>query len=373
MKNIKRLLCYTLVFISIMISTSCSKNKEEPKAEEEKEEFDIKIAKNILDTYMGYLIKEDIESAKKLYSKKLLEKDKGLSKTELKIFGYMTDEINEVGKSGLFKVRVARSNPNKSSCTLDIYNVKIEKESTDYKISEINSSVEKEVFGQNNTLRNRSKNNIKTNLLIDFEGIPQYTYPKDDKGKVNKVVVPKSNFGIISFAYSGDRIAINTYDKNSFIGVVKIDESLAVQGGGSGGGGDSSGSGGGGAGGQQGGSSSVGAREIPIGKELTAMDLISDSKVELLTFSLDEKYILVQYTKPQLGTNIRVYDVASGDLIPVSFEDMFPIGKVDVVFSSFDKDVLNIEVVEKKTTDKSISQLIGKWQVDLKEFKLKKL
>ena len=365
MKNIKKLLCFTLVFFSIMISTSCGKSKEEPEKEEKKEEFDIKIASNILDTYMGYLIKEDIESAKKLYSKELLEKDKGLGNTELKIFGYMTDEINEVGRSGLFKVIVTRANQNKSSCTLDMYNIKVEKEKTDYKISEINSEVEKEAFGQNNTLRNRSKNNIKTNLLIDFEGIPQYTYPKDDIGKLHKVVVPKSNFGIINFAYSGDRIAINTYDKDSFIGIIKIDESLAAQGGG---GGDSSGGGG-----QQGGSSSVGAREIPIGKELTAIDLIFDSKVELLTFSLEEKFILVQYKKPLLGTNIRVYDVASGDLIPVSFEEKFPLGKVDVVFSSFDKDALNFEVVEKKTTEKTLSQLIGKWQVDLKKFKMKKL
>ena len=37
-------------------------------------------------------------------------------------------------------------------------------------------------------------------------------------------------FSSINFSYEGEKLAISTYNKNSFIGIVNIDESLAVQG-----------------------------------------------------------------------------------------------------------------------------------------------
>jgi hypothetical protein len=379
MRNIKRFIGLFLI-TSISISLiACNRQKQKKEGEEATQKFDIKIATNILETYMGYITKENSEDAKKLYSKELLKKHKGSSKTDLKIFGYKLDETNEVGRSAVFKVRVAKSIQDKPAATLDIYNIKVEKEENDYKISEINSTTEKDAFFESYGIRVRDKNNVKTNLLIDPSGIPQYTYPKDDSAKVGKLEVPKSPFGIMSFAYSGERIALTTQSKDAYIAVVKIDETQSVQGGGAGGGQGGGGQGGqggqGGASGQgaAGGSSNMNIRETPVGKEINSIDLIKDAKIELVTFSLEEKFVLVQYNKSNKGKTIRVYDTDSGELIPVDFEEQYPLGKVDVIFSSFDKDALNFEVLEKSTTDKKQAQLIGKWQVDLKEYKVKKL
>jgi uncharacterized membrane protein YgcG len=380
MKNAKGFVTLFLILCITITFSGCKKQQDQKQeSNEAKQKFDIKVATNIIETYMGYLTKEDMESAKKLYSEDLLEKHKGVSKTELKVFGYKMDEINEVGKSALFKVRVTKAVPDKPAATLDIYNIKVIKKEDKYLIDEVNSMTEKDAFFEEEGLRVRDKNNIKTNLLLDRSGIPQFAYPKDDNAKINKVTIPKDKFGILNFSYSGERIAITTNGKDSYIAVVKVDETMSVQGGGGGGGGNGGGGGGaegggaGGAGGQGAGGSTARARETPVGKEINSIDIINDSKIELLTFSLDEKYVLVQYNKNNKGTNIRVYDTDSGELIPVNFEEEFPLGKVDVKFSSFDKNALNIEVVEKSTTDKSQAQLLGKWQIDLKKYELKKL
>jgi hypothetical protein len=378
MRNIKRVIGMLLIICISVSLMACNRQKQKKEGEEATRKFDIKIATNILETYMGYITKGDLESAKKLYSKELLKKQKSSPKAELKVFGFKLDETNEVGRSAVFKVRVSKAMQDKPAATLDIYNIKVEKEENDYKISEIDSTTEKDAFFESYGIRVRDKNNVKTNLLIDHSGLPQYAYPRDDSAKVGKLEVPKSPFGIISFAYSGERVAVTTQTKDAYIAVIKIDETQSVQGGGGAGGGGGQGGGGqggqGGAAGQgAGGSSNVNIRETPVGKEINSIDLIKDAKVELITFSLEEKYVVAQYKKSNKGTSIRVYDTDSGELIPVDFEEQYPLGKVDVKFSSFDKDALNFEVLEKPTTGKEQAQMIGKWQVDLKNYKVKKL
>jgi len=176
--------------------------------------------------------------------------------------------------------------------------------------------------------------------------------------------VPKENFGSINFSYSGERLGFSTFNKDAYIGVVLIDESLAVQGGSEGKSGGSQGDTGG---------SNTKAKEKPIGKEVISLDLIKDSKAEFITFSLDEKFVLVQYMKLNSGRCIRVYKTNSGEIIPVKFEDNYDLDKVEIIFSSFDKDVLNYEVIAKNNIDKSQTDIVGRWKLDLKDFKVKKL
>jgi hypothetical protein len=369
----KILSCVVIVILGITL-VSC-KGKANTQQEESQNTFDIKIATNIMETYMQYLKNEDLDNAKKLYSKELSEKQKDIIKSDLKIEGFKLDEINEVGRSGLFKVRVTRSTPNKSMSILDMYNIKVEKQENEYKINEINSTTEKEAFIENEGIRIRQKNNVKTNLVVDLAGIPNYVYPKDDTASISKAQVPRKSFGMINFAYSGEKIAVSTFDKDSYIGVIKIDETMATQGGGGSGGGGGGGQGGGtqgGGGGGQGGQKTL-TRETPVGKEITNIDMLKDVKLDLMNFSLDEKFILVQYDKTGVGKYIRVYDTDSGEMIPVEFEKKFPPDKVDVLFSSFGKDVLNIEVRSKNATGKEQADLIGKWQINLKDNKMQKL
>lgn len=378
---IKKISLCVLIFCLIFSFTACKK-QQQGKIQGDTSEFEIKVAQNVVDVYMKALMRDDIEGAKKLYSKELAQKTQESGKSYLKVKGYSIEETSEVGRSGFFRVKVARMSLDKPVATLDESSIKVIKEGAEYKINEVKNETEKEAFEENGTLRVRSKNNLKTNLLIDTSGFPQYAFSKDDKGNLSKQPVPRNNFSVMNFGYEGERIAVSTYDKDSYVGIIKIDESMATQGGGGGdgGGGDGGGEGQGQGQGQpgekseggQGGANNM-VREKPIGKEMTSLDLLKDAKIEFMTFSEGEKFILVQYTKSDKGRCIRVYNTDSGELIPVKFEEKYPYGKVEVVFSSFDKDVLNYEVIQKDMNDKTLQEQVGKYQVNLKEFKVKRL
>jgi len=360
----RKAISYIMALILAVTLLGCK--SEKPQESGEANTFDIKSATNVVNTYMKYLMKEDYENAKRLYSQDLLSKLTPISDGEMKVKGFNMSEINEVGKSGVFKVKVTRTNINKASASLDEYTFKVIKDGAEYKISEVSSSSEKEAFYERGGIRFRSKDNIKTNLIIDASGIPQYAFSKDDKANVYKLPVPRNNFTNASFSYSGDKLGICTYDKNSYIGIIKIDESLAVQGGE-----DQGGAGGEGPEGQKGGTN-VMPREKPIGKEISSVDVLKDSKVEFMTFSLDEKFMLAQYKKGNVGRCIRIYKSDSGELIPVKFENNYPIDKVEIIFSSFDKGVVYFEVLAKGNIGKNEADIVGKWVLDLKEFKVKR-
>ncbi len=57
-----------LIFTTTISLFGCKKNKEDTKVTSD---FDIKIATNLLNSYMECLIEENMEGAQKLYSKKL--------------------------------------------------------------------------------------------------------------------------------------------------------------------------------------------------------------------------------------------------------------------------------------------------------------
>ena len=329
---------YFLYIISLLLAinfAACkTDNKKQSAGKEIEKSFDIKAAENIVNSYMNYLMKEDYQNVSRFYSKEI-------SKNIPKI--------------------------NEPYASLEEYILKVIKEDTDYKISDVNTSIDKEAFLKNGRLRIRSKNNVDTNLLIDPGGIPNYAFSKDDKAKTDKIEVSKKNYGPMIFSYSGYSIAISTYEKDSFAGIIKIDESMAVQGGQK----DDQSQQGGSTGGEKGATGLV--KEKPVGKEFTALDLLKNSKIDYMVFSGDEKFLLIQYSKDGYGKSIGLYHSEGGEMIPYEFEKNYPIDKVDIIFSSFDKEALNFEVVPRAGADKSVGEYIGRWRMDLKEFRVKKM
>ncbi|MFT5873987.1 MAG: hypothetical protein ACI8WT_002947 [Clostridium sp.] len=357
----KKIISCLLIVLCILFLIGCSKKEEEEKPKINA--FEIKMAANVVESYMNFISKENYENSKKLYTKELLMKVSDMPISDMKIKGYKVTESNEVGRSGIFKVRVTRTSMASSQSCLDEYSIKVVKDGAEYKISEVNNTPQKEAFVEGIGIRYRDKKDVKTNLIIDKSGLPKYVYSKDDGAQLYKLVVPLKEFSSINFSYEGEKIAVSTYNKNSFISVVNIDESLAVQGDTGGTSNQSSSSGG----------SGQMAKEKPIGKDLIQIDLLLDSKVEFMTFSLDEKFLLVQYIKENMGKYIRVYKVNNGEMIPVNFEKDYPMEKVQIVFSSFGENTMNYEVIPKLNADSSEKDIIGKWRLDLKTFTVDKL
>ena len=115
----RSVICTILAIIfSCTLICGCNLNKKED-TKEVNETFDMKAASNTVDTYMKYLMKSDVENIKKLYSKELLKSPIKSENQNLKIVGYSLSDSSEIGKSGQFKVKVARVDLSKPFAVLD--------------------------------------------------------------------------------------------------------------------------------------------------------------------------------------------------------------------------------------------------------------
>lgn len=359
----KKLICYILIISNLFIFGGCGKKKvEQPQINNNN--FDIRMAVNVVDTYMLALMRDDYVGSKKYLIKDLMENSKNRNSSELKILEYKVDDVQEIGKYGVVKVKVVKGRDDQPFSSLEEYVINVVKDSNDYKISEISSNVLKEAFVKLKGIRLKNNNDVKTNLVISSNGIPKYAFSKDDKSNVQKLKVPNSSFSRLTLAYGGKTLAVATSDnnhKNSFCCVVQIEDTKETQGK------------------QEKENSIENEKEMgedviekPIGKQVVPIDILENSTIEFMVFSLDEKYVLIQYKKNNREC-IRVYRVDSGDIIPIKLEDNYPVDKVDVKFSSFDKESLNYQVTPKDRKDTSCDKIVGKWQLNLNDFKIKKL
>lgn len=358
----KKYISYILVIFMVFSFISCGEKKVENV--KEKDNFDIKEASVTVDKYVKLIKNEDYASCNKLLSDNMKTKEESLTKNELKIMGHKILEMSETNGEGSFKVEIIKSNLNTPETIITESMITVIKKGMDYKIDKIDNSVKKEIFYRDKMLRLRKEKEVDTNLVIDRQGLPKYAYSKDDKAKMKIETVPKINFGVIEFGYEGNKVAMTTFDVNTFIGILMLDDTMITQ---------ASNEQNGQQGEQQ---ESVGGKvlkEVPIGKQLLACDILNNSEVEAMMFSMDEKLLVVQYkTRDNSKRCMRAYSVSSGELIPVMFEEEYPLSKVQVVFEEFQKEKLLYKVIPKKEAEKD-NEYIGKWEMDLKEFKLKKI
>ncbi len=342
----KKILIYLATMLFILNIIGCKSSEQSSTSENKK--FDMKKAESLIDNYMQALIREDDEGIKKALNDKLNKNAENPLKSALRVKGYSKTENYQVGDTGIFKVKVASTSLTSTKASLDTYTIKVALVNWNYKISDIKSTVEKESYYENYGLRIRNKNNVKSDLLIDSDGIPQFGFSKEDNAKIDKLELPRSNFSNIDFAYSGDSIAISTVNDVTFVSIVNISSDSVPT---VGTGGQSEAGGGGGGGSQTGQSSSqgqnAGPREIPVGKEISTLDVIKNGKVDFMVFSPDEKLLVLQYTNSNKMKCLKIYDTEKSDLIPFKFEENYNTNNVEILYSYFDKDMLYFQVVSK--------------------------
>lgn len=365
----KKIISYSMAFIIMFSLLGCSNQKVEDVRE--KDRFDIKAANKLVESYIKSIAAEKFDEANEFLSDKIKTDTKNIQPNDLKIKGFRTEEMTESAGEGNFRVNIVKSNMKKPETQIIEYRFKVKKDGIDYKIDEINTSVFKEAFQSFDEIRLRKENQLDTLLVTTLEGLPKYSYSKEDSAQMKSQLVPKKSFGVITLDYSGETIAITTTGDSVFIGVLNFDDSMETQGS-SGGVGQGGGQqGGGGANGQQGGEQQGKMpREKAIGKQLLSCDVIQKATIENMGFSKDEKLLAVQYTK-EGNKSIRVYNIGSGELIKFNFEEEYPLNKVEITFAGFEKDIMKYTVSPKGEVE-GISEYIGEWELDLKEFKAKK-
>lgn len=352
----KKILSVLAILVIIVSFASCKEEKIEDV--KKKDEYEVEEARKTVKGYLENLINGDLNKSNEFLADSIKASNTAENVDSMIINGFKIEEINESEDKAFFTVKVTKQDKNSSKAILSKYLMKVKKENMEYKIEEINNSLQREVFSFNDTLRIRFENGAETNLLVEMDGIGNYLYPKDDKAKLNMKKVPKKIFTLTSFAYEGDLIAITTEDENTFVGIVNIDETIQTAGE------DKEKEP------QEDGGKGVKLKEKPMGKNIIACDLLMDSKITRLVFSLDEKFIMAQYVKNDNIKCFRVYSTESGDLIPIKLEEEFPLNSIDIIFRNFEEDVLYFDVVDKNDADE---EYIGRWQIDFKEMDLKKV
>ncbi|QGU96581.1 hypothetical protein GOM49_17130 [Clostridium bovifaecis] len=366
----KKYISYMLIFIIVFTLIGCTKQKAENVRE--KDRFDIKVANNIVESYIKNITAEKYNEANDLVSERVKTDVKDIKPNDLKIKGFRTEEMTESSGEGNFRVNVVKSNVNKPETQVIEYRFKVIKDGIDYKIDEIKTSLFREAFQSFDEIRLRKEQDLDTLLITAMEGLPKYAYSKDDNAKMKSQLVPKGNFGVITLNYTGSTIAITTTGEDTYIGILAFDDSMETQGQNKGGGQGGGQQGDGGANGQQDGNQKGKMpKEKPIGKQLLSCDVMQKTTVEDMIFSKDEKTLAIQYQK-EGKRSIRVYNIGSGELIKFKFEEEYPLNKVDVILKGFEKDTMKYTVVP-KGEQKDVSEYVGNWEMDLKEFKAKKL
>lgn len=365
-----------ILMLLLLLSMSCSKNNVEQNTILGK--FNIDKAIKTVDDYMIAVMKNDVNLQNKLYSSKLKKISDTKNRENLIVSGYKFDEITQAGDMGIMQVKVSEINSNVPYASLKTETFKVIKEDNSYRIKGIDTQNEKELFvsGINNDqIRLRTKNNVKTNLVTNFDGMPKYYYSQNDKTKNEKIPISMDEFGLVGLSYDGNSGFITTKGKNPYIEIVNFDESMATQGGTSGTSGQGQGGGTSGAGTGSGGGSTENdiVPEKPIGKEIVSLDVIPNAIIKNSIYSLNNRYLVIQYSKNNSGNTLKMYKCKDGDDIPFDFEKNYPIDKVDLTIINFVKSGFIYRVTPRAAyvNDKSLKNIVGTWEIDTDKFKVK--
>lgn len=363
----KRFLIIIGILSFLCITIVGCKNKE-LNTQEQNKKIDTNAASNLVDRYMRGLIMKDYDGVKKLYTEDMIKEQGNYKKSDIIVRGYRIEDVSEMEKSSIFKVKAISTREKNAYTSLDEYRISVIKEKDGYKIGEVNITPQKEVFSDGDEVRIRDKSNVETNLVIDIEKLPKSAFPKEDKLSMYKQEVPSKIFNDTSISFDGTKVLVSTKAEDAYAASILIDETLAVQGN------SKNGDKGAEGGEKQSDNDKIkGVKEKPIGKEIINLDIIKDATVDYMVFSQDEKFILIQYAKANGTKCIRIYESDSGKVIPVKFEDSFPIDKVDIQFSYFDKENANFQVLPKGNLEGQYKDLIGNWKLNLKDFKIDRI
>lgn len=363
MKRNKSLVLTIMLMISILVGCSNVKDKDDVAINL----FDMQKANNIVKDYLNNVISGDFNTADTLLSEELLSSNKDNGEGVSKIISFKSDESIEGSNYAYFIYDVVRSSEVEPKSDLENITFKVKKQNKEYKIDEIKSKSEKEVYTKDSGLRVIGEEGGKSSLIINLNSLPKDTYLKDNKIMLYKDVVPKDSFGKVCLSFTGKRIAITTTnDKDSYIFIAYIDEALMTSAQP-----DSS----------SGGTSSTGsensnideledALEKPIAQKIVTVDLLKDGKVTKFIFSDKEDILQVSYTNGYNKERIRLYKSDDGSLIETDLDNMFPKDKYNIYDGKFEEDVFKFKVAN---TDNNEDDLNGGYILNLENLDINKL
>ncbi|MGL5245377.1 MAG: hypothetical protein ACRC7R_09415, partial [Sarcina sp.] len=319
-----------IILSSLFIFTmGCSKNSDK-KANDvaQKVLFDNKISMEIANNYMAALAKGDLQGLKYLSNKDLADGLVIKPDNSMNVVGLRMEESSQRGDSGLYKYIVCKSKDDSANASLEEYYVTVKKAEENYKVDSVKAIPKYSAFDENKSIKLRTKDEVKLNTLVNLKNIPDTDYPKINKGDVSKVDVPKNEFGVLSFSFSGEKIAISTKDgKSSYACVIEIDDAKQTIANGKK---------------EEHGKKQLNEDEKIVGKKITTLDIYDSNNIKELKFTKDDSHVVV-VCDVNGATRFNFYK-ASGEFIPLKLENSFKIDTYNLIFKSYQDDEILFDV-----------------------------
>lgn len=360
----KKYFCCIISILLVFSLIGCSSTKVSNNTS--KDEFDINKAIDLSKKYVSNIIKGEADKNKELLSEEASgEEEQASLSSDLVITNYDVYEYNELGKSTMIKVYTTRNKKNGTYSSVDTISVKVIKEEEDYKIDKVVNSTEKEAYVDQNGIKFRNKDDIKTKTVLKTKNLPEFAFDKTLAANSVKMPVERGSFSNLSLSISGETLAVATYNKDSFIFLVNVKQTQETA---SSGTGDKSEQGGQGQG-QEGDSGDK--EEKYIGNNVKEAGVLKDKKVEVMSFSPDGKYLVAQYTSAN-ENSISLYDVKNTDETYLGLDKTFDFSKVNVTLLNVEKSAVKIKATKKdNASEEDVKDMTGEFLVDVETAEIK--
>ena len=358
---VKKVIILFLIIVMNICFIGCNNKKPISKDLQKEISFNQSIAKQIVLNYMSYLKKGDYESARKLCSPNLANRNKEIYEDELGVYSYKILELSQRADITTIKVLVNRSKRGTPQTGLDTITFKVKQNQDDlYEIVSAVGATKCQVYVDKGTLKllDRGAKEASPKDIVKLEGLPKMTYVNLDKSDI-KLSVPNKEFSGADFSLNLDKIAISSTDgKDSFVGIAVIDEAIEVQGKSGGEGKNENGKDG----------------EKGICKKLIALDTYRDIRIEEMYFTAEDNYLIVDTISKMNIRDMKIYDINTELQIQTNFKEMFPEDKYELFFvSNSGVDSIIFDVKAKKDASQIRRDALGKYKINLKELKIEKV
>lgn len=359
----KKVVILFLVIITCISYIGCNNKKSIGKDLEKEMNFNQSIAKQVVLNYMSYLKKGDFESARKLCSPNLVNRNKEIYDDEMGVYSYRILEVSQRADIATIKVLVNRSKRGKPQTGLDTITFKIKKTQDNlYEIVSAMGITKCEVYVEKGTLKllDRGAKESTPRNIIKLEGLPKVIYVNVDKADI-KLNVPNKEFSGADFSLNLDKVAISSTDgKDSFVGIAVIDEAIQVQG--KEGNEDK----------KENGNEKNGQKEIC--KKLIALDIFRDIQIDEMYFSEEDNYLILETISNKDIKDLKIYDINTELLVDTNFSEIFPNDKYELFFvSNSGINSIIFDVKAKKGASEIRRDSLGKYKIDLKKLKIEKI
>lgn len=354
-KSAMILIC--ILSFSCLIFLGCSNNNKESLLQGRKLYFDEDQSKRIADDYMEFLYNKDFKRAADLCTEQLAKEILAFDANGVDILNFKLDEVIQKGNSIFYKYKVAKSNVKKLKMDLDNYYVRVDKTIDKYQVYEVKAGTEIEGFVNKQKLFIRNKDEVNVKPVIDLATLPGSMYPKNRKANIEKLEIPKKQFGIMSFSFEGNKIAISSLGENkTYVGVLDISGSEGaakpIKKG------DKE-------------EKSEDINEKPIGKKINSIDVYEGVQVTKLTFTKDNSTLVVNYLDK--GSNRFKQYTDNGDVVQTNIDEVFPIAQYSIIYGDTKEDIITFEVKGKTGAKDIKADVLGQYKLSLKNNKLTKV